>query len=101
MYFWRLPELAFFNIGKATKTHQRKGARTRIRTHEHEHEHEKSEKEKKPVHSHENKKGIKIIAPAPYKKKIEKEKLDPDTKLPLLDENGQPIKEERYLVRMR
>ena len=40
-------------------------------------------------------KGIKIIAPAPYKKKIEKEKLDPDTKLPLLDENGQPIKEEK------
>ena len=38
-------------------------------------------------------KGIKIIAPAPYKKKIEKEKLDPDTKLPMLDENGQPIKE--------
>lgn len=38
-------------------------------------------------------KGIKIIAPAPYKKKIEKEKLDPDTKLPILDENGQPIKE--------
>lgn len=40
-------------------------------------------------------KGIKIIAPAPYKKKIKKEKLDPDTKLPLLDENGQPIKEEK------
>ena len=40
-------------------------------------------------------KGIKIIAPTPYKKKIEKEKLDPDTKLPLLDENGQPIKEEK------
>ena len=40
-------------------------------------------------------KGIKIIAPAPYKKKIEKEKLDPDTKLPLLDENGLPIKEEK------
>lgn len=38
-------------------------------------------------------KGIKIIAPTPYKKKIEKEKLDPDTKLPILDENGQPIKE--------
>lgn len=38
-------------------------------------------------------KGIKIIAPAPFKKKIEKEKLDPDTKLPMLDENGQPIKE--------
>ena len=38
-------------------------------------------------------KGIKIIAPAPFKKKIEKEKFDPDTKLPMLDENGQPIKE--------
>lgn len=38
-------------------------------------------------------KGIKIIAPVPFKKKIEKEKLDPDTKLPMLDENRQPIKE--------
>lgn len=28
--------------------------------------------------------GIKIIAPTPFKKKIEQEKLDPDTKMPLL-----------------
>lgn len=29
--------------------------------------------------------GIKIIAPTPFKKKIEQEKLDPDTQLPMLD----------------
>ena len=29
--------------------------------------------------------GIKIIAPTPYKKKIEEQKLDPDTRLPMLD----------------
>ena len=28
-------------------------------------------------------KGIKIIAPTPFKKKIEQQKLDPDTRLPL------------------
>ena len=39
-------------------------------------------------------KGIKIIAPTPIKKKIEKEKIDPDTKLPLLDENGNAVTEE-------
>lgn len=33
-------------------------------------------------------KGIKIIAPTPYKKKIEEAKLDPDTKLPMLDADG-------------
>ena len=33
-------------------------------------------------------KGITIIAPTPYKKKIEQEKLDPDTKLPILDADG-------------
>ena len=32
--------------------------------------------------------GIKIIAPTPFKKKIEQEKLDPDTKLPILDLTG-------------
>ena len=41
--------------------------------------------------------GITIIAPTPYKKKIEEEKLDPDTKLPLLDEDGNPIIEERTI----
>ncbi len=40
-------------------------------------------------------KGIKIIAPTPYKKKIEKDVLDPDTKLPIRDENGEIIKEEK------
>lgn len=39
--------------------------------------------------------GIKIIAPTPYKKKIEQEKLDPDTKLPMLDADGKVIIEEK------
>lgn len=42
-------------------------------------------------------KSLKIIAPVPYKKKIEKDKLDPDTKLPMFDENGQPLKEEKEI----
>ena len=33
-------------------------------------------------------KGIKIIAPTPFKKKIEQEKRDPDTNLPMLDADG-------------
>lgn len=40
-------------------------------------------------------KGIKIIAPMPFKKKIEQEKLDPDTKLPVRDENGNTVMEEK------
>ena len=40
-------------------------------------------------------KGIKIIAPTPFKKKIEQHKLDPDTRLPLRDENGDIITEEK------
>ena len=40
-------------------------------------------------------KGITIIAPTPYKKKIEQEKLDPDTKLPILDADGKVITEEK------
>lgn len=40
-------------------------------------------------------KGIKIIAPTPFKKKIEQEKLDPDTKLPLRDKDGNIIMEEK------
>ena len=39
-------------------------------------------------------KGIKIIAPAPYKKKLEREKRDPKTNLVMRDENNNPIKEE-------
>ena len=37
--------------------------------------------------------GIKIFAPAPVKVQVEKEKTDPDTGLPELDENGDPITE--------
>ena len=40
-------------------------------------------------------KGIRIIAPTPFKKKIEQEKLDPDTKLPLRDKDGNIIMEEK------
>ena len=40
-------------------------------------------------------KGISILAPTPYKIKVEKEKLDPDTKLPLLDADGNTITEEK------
>lgn len=42
-------------------------------------------------------KGIKIIAPTPFKKKIEETKLDPDTKLPILDDNGNEIKVEKEI----
>lgn len=42
-------------------------------------------------------KGIKIIAPTPYKKKIEEAKLDPDTKLPMLDADGNAIMEEKTI----
>lgn len=48
-------------------------------------------------HVMQGEKGITIIAPTPYKKKIEQEKLDPDTKLPLLDENGDVILEEKEI----
>ena len=39
--------------------------------------------------------GITIIAPTPFKKKIEEQKLDPDTKAPMLDAEGKIIMEER------
>lgn len=44
-------------------------------------------------------KGIRILAPAPYKEMVEMDKLDPDTRLPVLDENGDPLKEEQEVVR--
>ena len=40
-------------------------------------------------------KGIKIIAPTPFKKRIEQEKLDPDTKIPMRDADGNIIMEEK------
>ena len=39
--------------------------------------------------------GITIIAPTPFKKKIEEQKLEPDTKAPMLDQDGKVIMEER------
>ena len=42
-------------------------------------------------------KGIKIIAPTPFKKKSEQEKRDPDTNLPMLDADGKVIIEEKEI----
>ena len=39
--------------------------------------------------------GIKIIAPTPYRKKIEQQKLDPDTKLPITGADGEIVMEEK------
>ena len=41
--------------------------------------------------------GITIIAPTPLKKKVEEVKLDPDTKAPLLDQDGREIVEEKEI----
>ena len=42
-------------------------------------------------------KGIRILAPAPVKKKIEMTKIDPDTRMPAKDENGNDITEEKEI----
>lgn len=44
-------------------------------------------------------KAIKIIAPAPYKEKVEVDKIDPKTNKPILNENGQPQKVEKEITR--
>ena len=44
-------------------------------------------------------KGIKILAPAPYKAKEEREKLDPDTLKPVLDADGKPVTETVEVMR--
>ena len=41
--------------------------------------------------------GITIIAPTPYKKKIEEMKRDPDTKAPILDADGKAVMEEKEI----
>ena len=41
--------------------------------------------------------GITIIAPTPYKKKIEEQKLDPDTHAPILDADGKAVVEEKEI----
>ena len=46
-------------------------------------------------HVKKGEKSIKIIAPTPYKKKIEEIKRDPDTKAPMLDKDGKTIMEEK------
>ena len=43
-------------------------------------------------------KGIKIIAPTPFKKRIEEQKLDPDTKLPVLDADGNAVMVEKEIT---
>ena len=44
-------------------------------------------------------KAIKILAPAPYKEKVEVEKLDPVTKTPIFSEDGKPIMEVQEVTR--
>ena len=45
-------------------------------------------------HVKKGEKGIRILAPAPYKVKEEQEKLDPETNEIMLDKEGKPIMEE-------
>ena len=42
-------------------------------------------------------KGIRIIAPTPYKKKVEEIKTDPETNAPVLDADGKAIIEEKEI----
>ena len=49
-------------------------------------------------HVRKGEKGIQILAPTPYKIKQEEQKLDPDTKLPMLDDEGKPITEEKEVT---
>lgn len=44
-------------------------------------------------------KAIKILAPAPYKEKVEVEKLDPVTKTPVFSDDGKPIMEVQEVTR--
>lgn len=44
-------------------------------------------------------KGIKILAPAPYKAQEEREKIDPATKKPVLDADGKPVTETVEVMR--
>lgn len=44
-------------------------------------------------------KSIRILAPTPYKKEVEIEKIDPLTKKPMLDANGKPVIETQEVIR--
>lgn len=46
-------------------------------------------------HVKQGERGIKIIAPTPFKKKVEELKMDPDTRLPVLDREGRAVMEEK------
>ena len=48
-------------------------------------------------HVKKGEKGITILAPTPFKKTIEEKKLDPVTKAPVLDQNGNAIMEEKEI----
>ena len=45
-------------------------------------------------HVNKGERGIRILAPAPYKIKEEQEKIDPVTNEPVLDRDGMPVMEE-------
>ena len=51
----------------------------------------------------ERRKAIKILAPVPFTKREEKEKLDPETKEPVIGEDGLPVVEysERQAARFK
>ena len=49
-------------------------------------------------HVKKGEKGIKIFAPAPYKVKKLVDKIDPETRKPMLDREGKPIKEEKEIT---
>ena len=48
-------------------------------------------------HVRKGEKGIDILAPTPYKIKVDQKKLDPDTQLPILDADGNAITEEKEI----
>ena len=48
-------------------------------------------------HINRGEKAIYIVAPAPIVKRVERQKIDPDTKAPMLDENGHVMMEEKEL----
>ena len=49
-------------------------------------------------HVKKGEKGIKIFAPAPYKVKKLVDKIDPETKKPILDREGKAVKEEKEIT---
>lgn len=48
-------------------------------------------------HVKKGEKGLTVIAPTPFKKRVEEMKLDPDTRAPVLDSDGNIVMEEREI----